>query len=106
MSFLYIPPYMEWIAIVASGASGPNQLNGPISSGTNITIPPNSVTSATQYYKAGLKNLEMSLNGMMLQQGVDYTENGSTGVASNTIQMQINLVVGDSISFRIFGAGE
>jgi len=83
--------YDDYITIVESGASGENELDGPITSGTSITLP-NSGT----YDSA---NLEVYLNDLRLEDVEDYTY---VGVAPQTqIQFTFEIVVGDRIRFRV-----
>jgi hypothetical protein len=111
-SVLESPSYDEDSTIVASGATG-NDYNGPITSGTNITIPKNSRISGSpdQYYTVGKGALEVYLNGQRLSQNVaeGWSEVGTTGSASNVITIQQTLNVGDDIAFRLgfggLGAG-
>jgi len=102
------PAYDESLLLVTSGASGNNQINGPITSGTNITLPLNSRNSnATQYYTVGKGWLDLFLNGQFLPlTNVDsvtggWTEVGVFGAQSTTIQINQNLVVGDVLDFKI-----
>jgi hypothetical protein len=91
------PDYVEVINIVS-----------PISSGTNIMIPVNSriAGSPQQYYTVGQGKLEVYLNGQYLQLGDDWAEVGSSGSASDLIQILSNLKAGDFLEFRIdAGAG-
>ena len=101
---LSAPSYEEVSSIVASGATG-NDQNGPISSGTNITIPNNSRVSGSpaQYYTVGKGALEVYLNGQHLTQGVagGWSEVGSTGAASQIINIGQDLEVGDQVTYRL-----
>lgn len=101
------PTYDEVVEIVASGATPPNSLNGPISVGTNITLPNNSREgNIPQVYTVGKGMLMVFLNGQFLDlAGGAYTEVGTTGAASNQIQIQYGLVVGDELEFRFGGNG-
>jgi ribosomal protein L12E/L44/L45/RPP1/RPP2 len=105
------PSYDETITIVSSGGATPPynppvSINGPISSGTNITLPNNSrLSNAVQKYTVGKGTLQVFLNGQNLILGNDWTEVGSSGSASAQIQIQQNLVVGDELEFRISSGG-
>lgn len=82
--------YDKVIEIVASGATG-DQLNGPITTGTNITLP------ASQTYTAG--ELEVRLNGDKLLVTYDYNY---VGTAPRTqITMTFDLEVGDYLNLRL-----
>lgn len=79
--------YDETIEIVSSGATA-GQLNGPITSGTPITLP------ASQTYTND--ELEVYLSGDRLTPVFDYTYNSST-----TVAFTFELQAGDLIRFRI-----
>lgn len=101
------PTYDEVVEIVVSGATPPNSLNGPITVGTNITIPNNSREgNIPQFYTVGKGMLMVFLNGQFLDiESGAYTEVGTTGAPSNQIQTQYALVVGDELEFRFGGGG-
>lgn len=99
------PSYDETVDIVTSGATPPTSLNGPISPSTNIALPNNTrMGNITQYYTVGKGSLMVFLNGQYLRLGIDWSEFGGVGTASNAITILQSLVVGDVIEFRI-GAG-
>ena len=81
------PIYDESLEVVASGA-GAGQINGPITSGTAVTLP------ASQTYTG--EELQLFLNGNYLEDVIDYTFTSSTQVT-----FTMNLEVGDQIRFRI-----
>ncbi|MCX9024608.1 MAG: hypothetical protein OIN85_00765 [Candidatus Methanoperedens sp.] len=100
------PSYDETVDIVASGATPPTSLNGPIAPGTDITLPNNSrMGSLPQKYTVGKGGLEVYLNGQFLRLGQDWTEVGAPGVASDQFQIQMTLVVGDVLEIRIDATG-
>ena len=101
------PSYDEIVSIVASGATPPTSLNGPISPGTNITLPNNSREgNIAQQYTVGKGSLVVFLNGQFLDvESGAYTEVGTSGTPSSQIQTQITLVVGDELEFRLSGGG-
>jgi hypothetical protein len=100
------PNYEQTVTIVASGATPPTSLNGPVSAFTNITLPNNSrASSVAQYYVVNSAKLQVFLNGQELIVGDDYTEVGAPGTLSNQIQMQYALVVGDILEFLITQGG-
>jgi hypothetical protein len=101
------PTYDETVEVVASGATPPTSIAGPISPGTNITLPLNSrEANVQQYYTVGKGTLQVYLNGQFIDvESGAYTEVGATGSASDMIQTQIALVVGDEIQFRFAGNG-
>lgn len=100
------PSYDEPIDIVASGETPPTSLNGPITIGTTINLPPNTrMASITQYYTVGRGSLQVFLNGQYLRLGVDWAEVGSAGTASSQIQNLQQLEIDDSLEFRISAGG-
>lgn len=102
------PSYDEFREIVASSPTG-NQLAGPITSGTTITLPTNSRLSGSpqQYYIVGKGTLEIFLNGQVLQLGETggWSESGTSLTPSSQITINQDLVVGDFLSFRIDATG-
>lgn len=100
------PSYDEPVDIVASGETPPTSLNGPIITGTEIFLPDNTrLSNITQYYTVGRGSLQVFLNGQYLRLGIDWSEVGSTGTASNSILILQDLEVGDSLEFRISAGG-
>lgn len=103
VSSLESPGYDEIVTIVASGATPPTSLNGPVISGTNIQLPPNTreAGSPQEYYTVASGKLEVFLNGQKLILGDDYTEVGSTDAPSEYIQILQDLQVGDELEFTM-----
>jgi len=100
------PSYDELIDIVASGATPPSSLNGPVPALTAITLPLNSrLGSAVQRYTVGKGNLEVYLNGQFLSLGDDWAEIGAPGSLSNQFQTLWQFEVGDLVEVRISGLG-
>lgn len=100
------PSYDEPIDIVASGGTPPTSLDGPVTSGTVIDLPPNTrLANITQYYTVGRGSLQVFLNGVYQRLGIDWSEVGSAGTASSQIQILQQLEVGDSLEFRISAGG-
>lgn len=100
------PAYDEPVDIVASGATPPTSLNGPVSGGTAITLPNNSrFGNIAQKYPVGKGVLLVFLNGQYLRLGVDWSEVGVSGTLSAQITITNTLKVGDCLEFRIAGAG-
>jgi hypothetical protein len=94
--------YEEVLTVVAGSPANDNEVTGPISSGTNLTLPYDShFFNAVNGYIVGKADLEVYLNGQRLRLGADYTEVGPNNTQSVTIQIQQNLVVGDELLFRI-----
>jgi len=80
--------YDETIEVVASGASGDNEINGPIAAGTPITLP-NSKTYTSD-------ELEVRHDGWRLTKLLDYNTASST-----TVTFTFQIKVGERINFRI-----
>lgn len=79
--------YDKTISVVAS-APGENQLVGPISAGTNIALPDSKTYSGDE--------LQIYLNGIRLDDVLDYNHASSTQIA-----FTFELVAGDLIRFYI-----
>jgi len=79
--------YDQTISIVASGAVSPD-LNGPVTSGTNITLPSSKTYTGDE--------LRITLNGIILDNVLDYNY-----VSSTQINFLFNLEVGDAVRFFI-----
>ena len=105
------PTYDEVVEIVASGATPPTSLNGPVANSTIITLPLNSRESDTlAQYTVGKGTLMVFLNGQFLDiESGAYVEVGVAGAPSNKIQILTlpggGLVVGDELEFRIGSGG-
>lgn len=101
------PTYDEVVTIVASGATPPSSLNGPVANSTNITMPLNSREgNIVSFYTVGKGTLQVFLNGQFLDlESGAYAEVGAMGAPSNLIQILTlsggGLVVGDELEFRI-----
>ncbi len=99
--------YSEFWTVV-SGTPGAGQIN-PVTSGSDVTIPLNSRLpgSPQQFYVVGKGNLEVRLNGLVLDLGVDWNEVGSPTSPSDQIEiMTLNgLTVGDKLEFRLIVGG-
>jgi len=105
------PTYDETIEIVASGATPPSSLNGPVANSTIITLPLNSRESdVVSYYTVGKGTLQVFLNGQFLDvESGAYSEVGVAGTPSNQIEILTlpggGLVVGDELELRFGGGG-
>jgi hypothetical protein len=100
------PSYDEPVDIVAAGGTPPTSIDGPVLAGSIIALPDNTrMASITQYYTVGQGNLLVFLNGQYLRLGIDWSEVGSSNTASNDIMILQDLVVGDSLEFRISAGG-
>lgn len=87
------PPtiYDESLEVVSSGA-GAGQINGPISTGTPITLPSSGSYEADE--------LEIYLNGARLEDAADYNYVGA-GPTRTQVSFTFDIVVGDDIRFRV-----
>lgn len=100
------PGYDEPVDVVASGATPPKSITGPIAAGSLITLPNNSrFGNVAQRYTVGKGILQVYLNGQYLRLGVDWSEVGVPGSLNNQIKTNRNLVITDSIEFRMQGLG-
>lgn len=81
------PIYDRYLEVVASGA-GANQINGPITAGTNITLPSSQTCTGDE--------LQIFLNGLRLDNVLDYNH-----VSSTQISFLFNLEVTDVLRFYI-----
>lgn len=74
----------------------------PVTASTVLMLPVDSRNgNLVKSYIVGAGQLEVFLNGQYLQQGADWAEIGSAGTESTKIQILENLVVGDSLIFRL-----
>jgi hypothetical protein len=89
--------YDQSVTMVASGGNGSTTLNGPISSGTAITLPRSGVYTLNTN---SVPNLNVYLNGERLESTIDWNTSGS-GPNFTAIQMTFQLVVGDRLDFRM-----
>lgn len=106
LNFFVSSNYQETVTIVASGATPPITLNGPISSGTIINLPLNTrAGNVTEFYLVNSAKLEVFLNGQKLIVTNDYDEVGIAGSFSYQIQILRNLPVEDVLEFRIGTGG-
>jgi hypothetical protein len=104
------PAYDEVVEIVASGATPPTSLNGPLPNTTVITLPLDSRTgNSLAQYTVGKGILEVFLNGQFIDvESGAYSEVGAPGTPSNQIEILTfpdGLVVGDELEFRFSGGG-
>jgi len=98
--------YDEQIEVIAGVAANDNEITGPVTSGTTITMPDDSKDgNSVQSYEVGKGVLEIYLNGVYLRNGDDWQELGVIGDASTTFQIDIDLVVGDILNVRIDTVG-
>ena len=90
--------YDQSVSIVASGGSaGSNSVNGPVTSGTPITLP----SSGSYTLNANsVANVQIFLNGDRLEQTFDWVISG-TGPNYTAVAFTFNLVVNDRVDFLI-----
>jgi len=86
----YSSVYDQRVTVVASGATG-NQINGPVTPGTNVTLP------SSQTYNSS--ELQIYLNGQRLEVTSDWSTVGS--VPRTQVTFVDTLQVGDTIDFVI-----
>lgn len=98
--------YDERLTVVSGAPANDNEVMGPVSSGTNLTLPLDSRNgNASEVYVVGQGFLEVYLNGIYLFEGVDWVEVGTPGNTSVTFQILVDLVVDDELTLRIDTAG-
>lgn len=100
-------PYDETITVVAGAPADDSEITGPVAANTTITIPLNSRNSEVQEeYVVGDADLNVFLNGVLLNVGSDYTEVGTTGDFSTEVEMSFELLVDDVLKFeKVQGSG-
>lgn len=108
---LNLPAYDEPLIVVSGSPANSNQVTGPLSINSTLTLPLNSRRgSIVQYYTVGKGYLQVFLNGQYLNLTSSpitngWTEIGTPGTSSNTIQFNQALSVDDVVTFRISGPG-
>lgn len=102
MAAAILKPYEEKLTVVSGAPASSNEVTGPLSIAATITIPLDSRNASVQKkYVVGQGGLILFLNGQHLVLNEDYTEIGSTGSLSSTIQLLQGFVVGDELDIRI-----
>lgn len=82
--------YDQPLTVVASGA-GANQINGPVTTGTNVTLPSSGTYTGEE--------LEIRINGQRLEALYDYNY---VGTGSKTqVAFTFDLAIGDRLDFRV-----
>lgn len=89
--------YDQSVAIVVSGASPPISLNGPVTTGTAVTLP---ASGSYTLNVNSVPNLNVYLNGDRLESVIDWNTSGA-GPTYTAVQFTFNLVAGDRIDFRM-----
>lgn len=99
-------PYEERMDIVSGPAANDNELTGPVSPGTVITLPLDSRDSnSTELYIVGQGQMMLWLGGQYMDNGIDWEEVGTIGTTSSQIRILRSLVVNDKLVFRSAQAG-
>lgn len=97
-----LSPYSEPLTVVSGAPADSNEVTGPLSMGSVLTLPLNSRDSgSTKTYTVGMGNLVVFLGGILQTLGEDYLEIGSSGTQSSTIQILGTGVVRDVFDFLI-----
>lgn len=98
--------YDEKMVVVSGAPADDNEITGPVSASTIITIPLDSRDSDVQEeYIVGAGLLAVYLNGQLLELGLDWNEVGTSGNLSSDIEILQDLEVGDRLIFRIGSLG-
>lgn len=85
-----VPVYLQYVQLVSGAPANGNELTGPISASTNITLPASGTYLGDE--------LILTLNGSYLEPGFDYNYVG-TGTRTQ-VSMTFDLVVGDRLDFK------
>jgi hypothetical protein len=112
-SFVVENNYEESLTVVAGSPADDNEITGPVSTSSTLTLPLDSRNSnAARTYLVGNGDIQLYLNGQLLTRGTDYSEDGTPGTQSSTVTILQELVVDDVLVFRdvsrninIFGTG-
>lgn len=88
--------YDQSITIVTSGATPPSSLNGPVTTGTAITLP---ASGSYTLNANSIANIQVYLNGERLEQVFDWSTSGA-GPTYTAIQLTFQLEVGDRLDIR------
>lgn len=104
-----VPQYEEIIEVVSGAPANDNEIQGPVTIGTPVTIPLNARNSNVQeYYVVGDADIDVYFRSRVQCVGKDFTEIGALGSNSTQIQFTFQLEVGDYIKFKKpsgFGGG-
>lgn len=99
-------PYEERMDVVSGVPVNDNEIQGPVAANTIITLPFDSRDSdSIEYYVVGKGQLQVYLNGIYLDNAIDWEEVGVIGNQSTQIRILIDLSIGDKIMFRNAQAG-
>lgn len=97
--------YYEPLFVTSAAPVNDNEVQGPITSGTILTLPLNSRDSDNAFeYQVGNGGLFVFRNGQMLDLGASYLEVGAFGTYSSQIEILQDLDIGERIEFRVVNA--
>ena len=97
----YVAAYDEPMDVIVGVPVNDNEITGPVLTGAFIVLPLDSRDlNTTEYYVVGSGDLEVRLNGVKLEVGVDWLEVGATGSNSTIIQSNIQFEITDRLVFR------
>lgn len=98
--------YDEKMIVVSGAPADDNEITGPVTASTVITIPLDSRDlNVQEQYIVGAGLLAVYLNGQLLELGLDWSEIGLSGSLSSTITILQDLEIGDRLIFRIGSLG-
>lgn len=89
--------YDQSVTIVTSGGNGSTTLNGPITSGTAVTLP---ASGSYTLNANSVPNLQVYLNGDRTEITIDWNTSGG-GPTYTAVVFTFNLVVGDRVDFVV-----
>jgi hypothetical protein len=93
--------YEETLAVVSGAPADDNEITGPVTSGSLLTLPLDSRNlNNARSYRNGSGDLELYLNGQKLELSDDWSEVGAVGTLQTQVVIDRDLVVGDEIVFR------
>lgn len=82
--------YDQNLTVVSGTAANSNEVQGPVTSGTSVTLPQSGTYLAVE--------LQIELNGQGLEPVTDYTYVGSG--TRTQVQFTFGLVINDVVNFR------
>jgi hypothetical protein len=91
---LSLPNIYDQSVTVVSGTPGANEIQGPVTAGTPITLP----SSGSYTVVSSVTSLNVYLNGDRTERTLDWNTSGSSPYTA--IVLTFDLVVGDRIDFR------
>lgn len=82
--------YDQRLTIVVGAPANSNQMTGPVTSGTNITLPQSGTYTSLE--------LQIYLNGDRIEQVFDWNTVGA-GPTRTQVQLTFQLEIGDTLDF-------